>query len=66
MEHDTKVPDSPAVAGLVERTVSRQHPERENSAEWFAARAEEVRLEIEAWPRWMRNGLDVAAARWPT
>ena len=29
MEHDTKAPDSPAVAGLVERTVGRLEPGRD-------------------------------------
>ena len=40
-------------------------PERENSAEWFHARAEAVRRELAGWPRWMREGLGVASARLP-
>jgi hypothetical protein len=35
MEHDTKAPDSPAVAGLVERTVGRLEPERADGSEHY-------------------------------
>ena len=38
---------------------------RENSAEWFHSQADGVRRKIETWPQWMRDCLDVAAARWP-
>lgn len=58
-------PLRPAVAGHLDRPVGRPLPERENSAEWFAARCEEVRKEIATWPRWMREGLGIASARLP-
>ena len=37
----------------------------QNSFEWFQQQARQVQEEIDHWPDWMRNSLDVATASFP-
>ncbi len=59
------VNDPPCHPGDADWRPCRRCEHAEHSAEWFAARVEEVRRDMGTWPRWMLNCLDWAAARWP-